>query len=366
MAASTPDSTAPAFLLTALLLLVGLQPPGHVHAATLQAALDAEIRPDAHHLNAEVPRSARKTIGIVLYPGFEVLDVYGPLEMWANVPDFDVILIAEQAGPVRSAQGVSTIADYSFQNAPALDIVMVPGGIGTRVELEREPVLAFLRQAHEHSEYTTSVCTGSALLARAGILDGHRATSNKRAFYLAEEQSSAVDWVVDARWVESGKILTSSGVSAGIDMALGLVAKTHGLESARELASALEYVWQEDATDDPFSQYARRAAGTVADTDIALQQSLPAPNAMLDRAPDYLQLHFDHAPDLARSILMLQREDKPGTPVKLSGLHSMNGRDLMISIDQALNSGRYLLTWSTAAQGSDAQQIGSFRFTVRD
>jgi putative intracellular protease/amidase len=134
-----------------------------------------------------LPDSNHKTIGIILYEGFEVLDVCGPAEMWANVPEFDVVMIAEEAGPVMSAQGIATIADYSFSNAPALDIVMVPGGIGTRTELLNENFLSYLQRVHAQSEYTTSVCTGSALLAKAGILDGLSATSNKRAFYLAEE-----------------------------------------------------------------------------------------------------------------------------------------------------------------------------------
>src|SRR5690606_15412005 len=149
----------------------------------------------------------------------------------------------EEEGPVASAQGAATIATHSFETAPPLDIVMVPGGIGTRTQVHNETFLDYLREVDETTLYTTSVCTGSALLARAGILNGHRATTNKRAFYLAEEQDGDVDWVVEARWVESGKMFTSSGVSAGTDMALGLIAKTHGIDQARALAESLEYTW---------------------------------------------------------------------------------------------------------------------------
>lgn len=225
-------------------------------AAYVAAALDPRVKPapgaTASAVVAPTP-SARKTLGVVLYPGFEVLDVFGPVEMWSYVPDFNVILVAEQAGPVKSAQGVSAVADYSFTTAPALDIIMVPGGIGTRMQLLNPVLLDYIRQQHQRTEVTTSVCTGSALLAKAGILRGHKATSNKGAFALAVEQDPDVDWIVKARWVDDGKLLTSSGVSAGTDMALGLVAKLFGKERAQRLARSLEYEWHEDPTVDPFA-----------------------------------------------------------------------------------------------------------------
>lgn len=197
--------------------------------------------------------TVEKTIGIVLFEGFEVLDVYGPLEFWGHVPELEVVMIAEQAGPVRSGQGVATVAEYSFENAPPVDILMVPGGMGTRTEVNNENLLKFLRERNEKTELTTSVCTGSALLAKAGLLDGVKATSNKRAFKFAMDQSSSTDWVGKARWVEDGKFITSSGVSAGADMALGLIAKLYGHERAARLAATLEYVWNSDATNDPFA-----------------------------------------------------------------------------------------------------------------
>lgn len=229
---------------------------GNGRSAYIRAALDPAVKPSPGQRTTAIPapaRSGQKTVGVVLYPGFEVLDVYGPLEMWSYVPDFKIVLIAEQAGAVRSAQGVSTLADYSFATAPALDILMVPGGLGTRTQLQNSTMLAFLRDQHGRTELTTSVCTGSALLAKAGILKGHRATSNKAAFALAVEQAPDVDWIVKARWVEDGKIITSSGVSAGTDMALALVSRLYGKERARRLARSLEYEWHENASDDPFA-----------------------------------------------------------------------------------------------------------------
>ena len=198
-------------------------------------------------------KGGKKVVGVVLYPGFEVLDVFGPVEMWANVPDFKVILIAQKLGAVKSAQGVSVVADFDFETAPPLDIMMVPGGIGTYAELGNSVFLDYLRKQDQTTEYTTSVCTGSALLAKAGLLKGRRATSNKKFFSLAVKQDPSVTWIKQARWVEDGKMITSSGVSAGTDMALGLVAKIYGKDRARTLADVLEYQWSDDPNLDPFA-----------------------------------------------------------------------------------------------------------------
>lgn len=224
-------------------------------AAYVKAALDPGTRDGAQlaAVSAAPPTTSKKVIGIVLYPGFEVLDVFGPVEMWANVPDFQVVLIAEKAGPVPSAQGVSVVAEYGFDTAPKLDIMMAPGGIGTTAQLENPVYLNFLRQQDKTTEFTTSVCTGSALLAKAGLLKGRRATSNKMFFSMATSQDSSVNWIKRARWVEDGKYVTSSGVSAGTDMALGLVAKIYGKDRASALARSLEYQWSDNADHDPFA-----------------------------------------------------------------------------------------------------------------
>lgn len=221
-------------------------------AAYLKAVLDPKVRV-AGTTTAAAPASSRKTLGIVLYPGFEVLDVFGPVEMWSYVPDFKVVMISEKGGAVRSAQGVDVIAQFSFTTAPPLDILMVPGGIGTRTELLNPVLLDYLKLQDRRTEVTTSVCTGSALLAKAGLLSGHKATSNKNAFSLAVDQDPSVDWIVKARWVDDGKYVTSSGVSAGTDMALGLVQKLFGKERAQRLARSLEYEWHQDPTVDPFA-----------------------------------------------------------------------------------------------------------------
>jgi putative intracellular protease/amidase len=224
-------------------------------AATLLALialLTAAISPAQAQARPLDP--AKKTVGIVLYPNFELLDVFGPAEMWGNVPDFQIVMIAEKAGPVNSAQkGVSAVADYSFETAPKLDIVMVPGGIGTQTELTNAKFLDFIRTVDKTSQLTTSVCSGSALLAKAGLLKGRKATSNKAFFSLAVNADPSVNWQGKARWVEDGKYVTSSGVSAGTDMALAVVARYHGKAQASMLAKTLEYQWNDDPENDPFA-----------------------------------------------------------------------------------------------------------------
>lgn len=214
----------------------------------------------AHVAQAAPPEAASppaaktsRTLGIVLYGGFELLDVYGPAEVFGNVgPRLKVVMVAQQAGPVKSAQGPKVVADFGFEDCPPLDLVMVPGGMGTLVELKNTTLLDWLRGRAEQAEIVMSVCSGSALLAKAGLLDGHKATSNKRYFQLAVDQGPKVEWVRQARWVDDGNRVTSSGVSAGIDMALAVVARLYGAKVADTIADLTEYQWHREAENDPF------------------------------------------------------------------------------------------------------------------
>lgn len=196
------------------------------------------------------------TLGVALYKDFELLDVYGPLEMFGSLgEDVQIITIAENPGPVASTQGPETVAQESFSSAPELDLLLVPGGIGTVPTLDNETYLDFLRARAPAAQLVMSVCSGSALLARAGLLDGKRATSNKMFFSLATSQSDAVQWVESARWVADGKMITSSGVSAGTDMALAVIASLFGTERAEQIANYTEYQWHRDADADPFAVF---------------------------------------------------------------------------------------------------------------
>ncbi len=199
-------------------------------------------------------------VGGLLYPNFELLDMFGPLEIFSllGAGRCSITMIAQHAGPVASAMGgdgplgPSVIADRAFSDAPEIDLLLVPGGFGTITELANPTLLAFLRARAEDTAIIASVCTGSALLAKAGLLDGRRATSNKQFFSLARNQSNKVDWIEAARWVDAGPFITASGVSAGTDMALAIVARVFGLATAEELATAAEYTWHRDPDHDPF------------------------------------------------------------------------------------------------------------------
>jgi putative intracellular protease/amidase len=196
-----------------------------------------------------------RSIGALIFNGFVLLDVFGPLEMFGLLADdYELHLIAEQAGPVVSGQMVSAYAETSVLQRSDFDILFVPGGPGARREVENLNLLGWIASAAKNAEFVLSVCTGSALLAKAGVLNGKRATTNKAAFAWVEAQGQSVDWVRQARWVEDGNIFTSSGVSAGMDMALGAIAAMHGDERAKEVAMSAEYHWNSDATDDPFAK----------------------------------------------------------------------------------------------------------------
>ena len=196
------------------------------------------------------------TLGAILYKGFELLDLYGPLEMFGNLkPQVEILTVAESVGPVASFQGPQSIADFDYQTCPALDLILVPGGFGTIQELENQVILSFLKERVPSAHVTMSVCSGSWLLAKAGLLDGRRATSNKFYFKMATQQSNRVQWVSEARWVEDGSVFTSSGVSAGMDMSLAVIASLFGEDKANEIANYTEYVWHKDPEEDPFHQY---------------------------------------------------------------------------------------------------------------
>jgi putative intracellular protease/amidase len=134
-----------------------------------------------------------------------------------------------------------------------VDILMIPGGRGTRTEVNNPNMLAFLQRQNQNTEWTTAVCTGSAVLAKAGILKNHKATSNKLAYSFATRQDREVLWQRRARWVTDGKFMTSSGVSAGTDMALSLVEKLYGRPAAENIARGAEYHWNDDPDNDAFA-----------------------------------------------------------------------------------------------------------------
>jgi transcriptional regulator GlxA family with amidase domain len=192
-------------------------------------------------------------VGAVLFEGFELLDFFGPLEMFGLLDGrAKITVVAERTGVVKSTGGPCGFAEAMMADAGGFDVLLIPGGIGTRRKFAEPAFVAELKRLAEASQLMATVCTGSFLLASTGLLDGRRATSNKMVFQQAAIYGPKVDWIAKARWVEDGKYFTSSGISAGMDMTLAVIAKLFGRETSLQIARRAEYHWQEDSSWDPF------------------------------------------------------------------------------------------------------------------
>lgn len=195
------------------------------------------------------------SLGVLVYPNFELLDLFGPAEMFGwQSDDFKLTLVGPTRGPIKSNMGVATVADIDFNQQSAFDILLVPGGWGQYIPVNTDELVPWLTGAAQQADTVLTVCTGSALLALTGLLDGHKATTNKALFNWVAEKRPAVQWQAEARWIHYGKFYTSSGVSAGMDMALAAISDLIGAEKAEEVARGCEYEWQRDPTRDPYAQ----------------------------------------------------------------------------------------------------------------
>jgi transcriptional regulator GlxA family with amidase domain len=191
-------------------------------------------------LNPESP-----TFGLLCFDDLEELDLVGPWEVFtsavADLPDARVVTIAERGAPVRCAKGLRITPDHAFADAPALDVVLVPGGQGTRREVDNPVLIDWLRETAEACTWVTSVCTGSLLLHGAGLTAGRRITSHWGFIPQLRERATDTEVLERVRYVRDGNLVTSAGVSAGIDMALWLVGQIWGVERARGVQQAIEY-----------------------------------------------------------------------------------------------------------------------------
>lgn len=179
-------------------------------------------------------------IAIAMFEGFEPLDAIGPYQVLTQVPADEVVLVAEQRGAVRDHKGLLEInVGHRLDEVPRPDIVVVPGGFGTRAQADPDSALAqWVLAAHPTTTYTTSVCTGSLVLGAAGLLDGIDATTHWMNY---DELASFGARPTERRVVEVGRIITAAGVSSGIDMALHLVAQLHGRDMAEAVQLGIEY-----------------------------------------------------------------------------------------------------------------------------
>lgn len=195
-----------------------------------------------------------RKIAALIFPRFEVLDLYGPLEMFGMFPkEFDIRIVAATPDPIASTQGPRTAVDQLISDAQTYDLLLIPGGAGTREGVNDDVLLNWIKVHSETAEITASICTGSALLAKAGVLDGRSATTNKLAFDKMTPYGPTTNWHRTARWVEDDDIFTASGVSAGIDMSLAVIERLLGPKAATDAALWAEYERNSDPDHDPFA-----------------------------------------------------------------------------------------------------------------
>lgn len=193
-------------------------------------------------------------VTVVLFEGFELLDVFGPVQLLQAVPELTVVFAGPTGKPVASSQGVEVVPTISYEQIEPTDILLVPGGKGTRQLVGDESFLSWLRGVGSQVPVVASVCTGSAVLAAAGLLEGYAATSNKRAFAWASSFGKKVAWQPEARWVHDRNRWTSSGVAAGMDMSVALIAQLRTEEVALAAANFAEYEPHRDSEWDPFAR----------------------------------------------------------------------------------------------------------------
>jgi len=199
----------------------------------------------------------RKRVGILVFPDVEVLDFCGPFEVFSvtrlneelrreEPSPFEVLIVAEQAGIVKTTGSMKVTPDHTIDTCPPLDILVVPGGWGTRAEIKNARLVDWIKARAAQVETLTSVCTGSMLLGQAGLLDGRHATTHWRALPWMRDSFPSVIVEDKQHVVEDGNVLTSAGISAGIDMALKVVARYHGETVARNTARNMEYRYTDD------------------------------------------------------------------------------------------------------------------------
>ncbi|MGF1507981.1 MAG: DJ-1/PfpI family protein [Myxococcota bacterium] len=191
----------------------------------------------AHEAHTEPPTQ----VGVLLFDGVQIIDFAAPYEVFGQA-GFGVVTISRKGEAVTTAMGLEVSPDHSFEDAPPMDVLLVPGGNVENAAADRR-TRAFLRDRAGAVRHILSVCTGATIVAAAGLLDGKRATTFHRALNGFEERFPKVQVIRDVRWVDNGKIITSAGLSSGVDASLHLVAVVQGEERARTVALHLEYDW---------------------------------------------------------------------------------------------------------------------------
>ena len=193
------------------------------------------------------------SFNVILFNDFETLDAFGPVEIIGKMPrTYKLNYFSMNGETILSSQQIS-VNTLPFSKIDTSGILLLPGGMGTRKLVDDMDFIAKIKILSQEALYVLTVCTGSVLLAKTGLLEGKKATSNKLAFDWVCKNGSGVNWVKKARWVKDDKFYTSSGVSAGMDMTLGFICDIHGEKTAHELCRYIEYIWNKDTENDPFA-----------------------------------------------------------------------------------------------------------------
>lgn len=192
---------------------------------------------------------------IVLFDDFETLDAFGPVEIIGKMTkSYNLKYHSLHGGIVTSSQQIR-VDTMPFSAMDTTGVLLIPGGMGTRALMDDADFIRELNAIAHSSAFVLTVCTGSALLSKTGLLNGRSATSNNIAFEWVQSVNTNVNWVKQARWVVDGKFYTSSGVSAGMDMTLGFISDMHGQNFAKKIAYGIEYIWNSDKNYDPFTSF---------------------------------------------------------------------------------------------------------------
>ncbi len=199
--------------------------------------------------------SRTRNVAILIFDDVELLDFCGPFEVFSvasrqadGQAPFNVYTVAEGSGAVMARNGLSVNPRYSIEDCPQLDIVVVPGGYGTRKQMRNELLTSWIETSAREAELTLSVCTGALMLARAGLLEGLRATTHHGALEELRQVAPNATIEENVRFVDNGSVILSAGISAGIDMALHVVGRLLGQEAALETAKQMEYAWNPEPT----------------------------------------------------------------------------------------------------------------------
>ncbi|KAF9297087.1 hypothetical protein BGZ88_011109 [Linnemannia elongata] len=196
-------------------------------------------------------------LGALVFNGVDLLDVMGPMRIFgeeSNTLDIEICFVATTLEPVKSTQQVTITPKFLVCDInQKYDLFFIPGGIGTRSYVNSEELMGYVKTHVEQSTWTMTVCTGAGVLAKTGLLDGYNMTTNKQVFEWPMTQGPNVNWIKRARWVQDGKYVSSSGVSAGIDAALFILAELTTTENAEAVATHIEYTWHRVASEDPFA-----------------------------------------------------------------------------------------------------------------